>query len=88
MKIPALISCLLLTLSSCQTADSMASPAPVELDAENVIWNSPSLDSHGSMPLGNGQTVLNVWVEKGTGDLMILLARSDSLSEICRFLKG
>ncbi|MEN9361281.1 MAG: hypothetical protein RL095_2816 [Verrucomicrobiota bacterium] len=87
MKIPALISCLLLTLSSCQSAASTASPAPTELDAENVIWNSPSLDSHGSMPLGNGQTVLNVWVEKGSGDLMILLARSDSLSEICRFLK-
>jgi len=87
MKIPALISCLLLTLGSCQSNALMASPAPAELDAENVIWNSPSLDSHGSMPLGNGQTVLNVWVEKGTGDLMILLARSDSLSEICRFLK-
>ena len=87
MKIPVLISCLLLTLSSCQSTVSTASPAPVELDAENVIWNSPSLDSHGSMPLGNGQTVLNVWVEKGSGDLMILLARSDSLSEICRFLK-
>jgi len=28
-----------------------------------VSWDSPSEDSWGSMPLGNGDIGLNVWVE-------------------------
>jgi hypothetical protein len=61
--------------------------APGALDKVDVIWNTPSANSAGSMPIGNGQVVLNVWVEKGTGDVLMLIARTDSLSEICRFLK-
>src|SRR5690242_9267625 len=61
--------------------------APAALDQVNVVWNTPSENSTGSMPIGNGQVVLNVWVEKGTGDVMMLIARTDSLSEICRFMK-
>jgi len=34
----------------------------------NVVWDSPSADYNGSMPLGNGDIGLNVWVE-GSGDL-------------------
>jgi hypothetical protein len=30
------------------------------LDDYNVIWNTPSHDSSGSMPLGNGDIALNV----------------------------
>ena len=32
-----------------------------ELEANNVVWDSPSKDEFGSMPLGNGVTALNVW---------------------------
>jgi hypothetical protein len=39
------------------------------------------------MPIGNGQVVLNVWVEQATGDLLFYIARTDSLSEISRILK-
>src|ERR1019366_5841990 len=41
----------------------------------------------GSMPIGNGEVVLNVWVEDKTGDLLFYIGRTDSLSEICRVLK-
>ena len=34
----------------------------------NVIWTTPSENSFGSMPLGNGDIGMNVWVEKN-GDL-------------------
>ncbi len=44
----------------------MASAAPV--DTFNVVWDSPSADHHGSMPLGNGDIALNAWMTKD-GDL-------------------
>ena len=40
----------------------------------NVVWNSPSDDSFGSMPLGNGDVGLNVWVEKN-GNLVFYISK-------------
>jgi hypothetical protein len=60
--------------------------APRDLDACNVVWTSPSADASGSMPIGNGEVGLNVWVEGG-GDLLFYVARTDSWSETCRLLK-
>lgn len=39
------------------------------------------------MPIGNGEVVLNVWVEANSGDLLFTIARTDALSEISRILK-
>ena len=52
----------------------------------NVIWTTPSSDSSGSMPLGNGDIGLNVWVEPN-GDLLFYISKSDAWSEISRLLK-
>lgn len=38
----------------------------------NVVWNSPSHDTSGTMPLGNGDIGINVWVEED-GDLLFLI---------------
>lgn len=57
------------------------------LGAYDVIWKTPSANSAGSMPIGNGEVVLNAWVEESTGDLLFLIARTDALSEISRVLK-
>jgi hypothetical protein len=56
------------------------------LEDYNVIWDSPSDDSSGSMPLGNGDLGVNAWVEP-SGDLVLLLSKSDAWSENCRLLK-
>jgi len=56
------------------------------LDRYNVVWASPSKDSSGSMPSGNGDIGLNVWVEQG-GDLLFYIAKNDSWSENGRLLK-
>ncbi len=53
----------------------------------DVVWKSPSKDAAGSMPIGNGEVVLNVWVEEATGDLLFYIARTDAISEISRILK-
>ena len=57
-----------------------------DLARYNVVWNTPSLDSSGSMPIGNGDIGLNVWAEE-TGDLLFYIAKTDAWSENCRLLK-
>ncbi len=52
----------------------------------NVVWDSPSLNSLGSMPVGNGDIGMNVWVEAG-GDLYIYLSKTDAWSENGQLLK-
>ncbi len=52
----------------------------------HVIWNTPSKDHNGSMPIGNGDIGMNVWVEEG-GDLVLLLSKTDAWSGNARLLK-
>ena len=47
------------------------------MDAYNVIWDSPSKDSSGSMPMGNGDIGANVWVEEN-GDLVFYISKTDA----------
>ena len=64
----------------CAAGGSLASgDAPVleQLAAHNVVWDSPSQDMHGSMPIGNGDLAANVWVEP-SGDLVFYLSKSDA----------
>lgn len=63
------------------------SPDPIrELRKYNVTWESPSLNSLGSMPVGNGDIGMNVWVEEN-GDLQFYLSKTDAWSENCQLLK-
>lgn len=50
------------------------------LQEYDVVWDSPSRDASGSMPLGNGDVGVNVWVEEG-GDLLLLIGKSDAWDE-------
>lgn len=56
------------------------------LNAYNVVWQSPSLNSLGSMPAGNGDIGINLWVE-GNGDLLFYISKTDAWSENARLLK-
>jgi hypothetical protein len=56
------------------------------LDQCDVVWNSPSTDSSGSMPLGNGDIALNAWVETN-GDLLLYISKSDAWDENARLIK-
>lgn len=75
----------LLCFSDCVTA-AITKPAPAELDRCNVVWTTPGKDAADSMPLGNGEVGINLWVEQN-GDLHFYISRSDSLSEVSRLLK-
>jgi hypothetical protein len=56
------------------------------LDAYNVVWDSPSPNALGSMPLGNGDVGLNVWAEP-SGDILFYISKTDSWSEFGRLVK-
>lgn len=65
---------------------SVSALSQTELDRQNVVWTTPSANASGSMPLGNGEVGLNVWVEEG-GDLLFYVSRTDAWSEASRLLK-
>jgi alpha-L-fucosidase 2 len=56
------------------------------VDKYNVTWTTPSKDFSGSMPTGNGDIGLNVWVEKN-GDLLFLISKTDAYDENSTLLK-
>lgn len=59
---------------------SLACAAPLPtLDDCNVVWDSPSKDVSGTMPLGNGDIGANVWVQDG--DLLFLIGKTDAWDE-------
>lgn len=57
-----------------------------ELDAHDVVWDSPGLNASGSMPIGNGQLGANAWIDE-RGDVLLLLSHTDAFSECERLLK-
>jgi hypothetical protein len=81
MRHPALI--LFLTLF---TTDMSAGEAPPGLDVANVIFDSPSTDASGAVPLGNGEMGAGAWIETN-GDLLLYLSRPDSVDKEGNLLK-
>ena len=77
----------LLGLLGILTLTGYAHAAPQQLEAYNESWTTPSEDSRGSMPLGNGDIGLNVWVEK-SGDLIFYISKTDSWSDNLTGAKG
>lgn len=79
---------LLLVGAGCSSLGQQAAPAggPAELDAYDTVFTTPSQDEADSIPLGNGTTGINLWVE-ANGDLRFYLARNDAISEMHRLLK-
>ena len=73
-------------VASCVPTDRAAASQSTEVSRYDLIWNTPSLDAHGSMPLGNGEVSVNAWVEP-SGDLVFYVAKADSWGEHGRLLK-
>jgi len=57
------------------------------LNSNNVEWNTPGPSSAQSMPIGNGDIGLNVWVENN-GDLMLYIGKTDSWGPDIKGSKG
>jgi alpha-L-fucosidase 2 len=52
----------------------------------DVVWKSPGRDSRDSMPLGNGDIGLNLWVEEG-GGVLFYISKTDAFDENNRLVK-
>ncbi|MHC4328454.1 MAG: DUF5703 domain-containing protein [Planctomycetota bacterium] len=52
----------------------------------DVVWETPSDGSSGSMPIGNGDIGLNLWINPA-GELVFYISKTDSWSENARLLK-
>src|ERR1700754_1391619 len=67
-----------LALSIIKTEAKPATPVTdTLLNSYNVTWDTPGPTSAQSMPLGNGDIGLNVWVEKN-GDLSFYISKTDA----------
>jgi alpha-L-fucosidase 2 len=53
---------------------------------QTLTWYSPGRNALGSIPLGNGDIGLNVWVER-SGDILFYIAKADAWCENGRLLK-
>lgn len=58
-------------------AGELPEQSATQLGRLNVVWDSPSEDSFGSMPVGNGDVGANVWVETG-GDILFYISKVDA----------
>jgi hypothetical protein len=57
-----------------------------DVDLYNVYWNSPSTDSSGSMPLGNGDIGINLWAQEND-DLIFYISKTDAWDDSGRLCK-
>ena len=76
----------LYVLPACQNSVAPLSDNQIKLADYNVVWESPSKDHQGSMPIGNGDIGLNVWVEEN-GDICFYIGKTDSWGDNGRLLK-
>jgi len=77
---------LALTALATLAASPLAAATGDMMQPYDVTWDAPSKDSSGSMPIGNGDIGLNVWVEQD-GDLLFYIGKTDAWSENARLLK-
>jgi hypothetical protein len=70
-------SSILALVAAATPARAQDTPVLEQLVAHHVVWDSPSQDMHGSMPIGNGDIAANFWVEP-SGDLVFYLSKSDT----------
>jgi len=82
-SIVSTLICLPLIMCQANSTDTVTTGF---LATNSVVWTTPSKDSKGSMPIGNGNIEPNVWIEK-SGNLLFCFSKTDAWSENCRLLK-
>ena len=74
-----LASMVLFVMGSLMPTSCSCSEEPSVSDY-NVMWDSPSENAAGSMPIGNGETGPNFWVEPSV-DMVFYISRTDACSD-------
>lgn len=77
---------MLLAVTGCTPPSVQLTENLKTIEGYSVIWDSPSENSMGNMPMGNGDLGMNLWVEEN-GDIQFYLSKTDAWSENARLLK-
>jgi hypothetical protein len=86
-KMNKLTNILFVMLSiGCQENQHKTTDSQHQLSQYNVVWDTPSKDSNGSMPIGNGDIGLNAWVDP-QGQICFYISKTDSWDENGRLVK-
>jgi alpha-L-fucosidase 2 len=72
-----MICCLVASFSVHISAAAVSAGSENRMSRYNVVWNTPSKDVTGVMPLGNGDIAAGVYAIEN-GDLYLLLAKNDA----------
>ena len=73
-------------MKTCLLLLALLTSAAQAADSYNVVWDSPSTDAHGSMPLGNGDIGLNAWAQ-ADGTIHLLISKTDAWDDNSRLVK-
>ncbi len=68
---------MLVLFNSCSVKSDKVKEHEERISRYNVVWNSPSKDASGVMPIGNGDIAAGVYTIEN-GDLYLLLAKNDA----------
>ena len=63
--------------NSCSVRSDKVKDHEERISRYNVVWNSPSKDASGVMPIGNGDIAAGVYAIEN-GDLYLLLSKNDA----------
>lgn len=85
LKFPASLVAAGVLLISASASSAVPDPLAT-LDEFDVVFNTLSRDEGDSIPMGNGTTGINLWVEEN-GDLLFYISSNDSISEMNRLMK-
>lgn len=77
---------LTITLTGCKSGHNISKQNTGRIDKYNIVWDSPGKDYNSSMPAGNGDIGLNVWVEQN-GDICFYIGKTDSWDDNGRLVK-
>jgi alpha-L-fucosidase 2 len=77
VKIVLSVAIIISTASAQNRRGKLGNDIKPLLDANNVTWDVPGPTSSQSMPIGNGDIGLNVWVEPN-GDLNFYISKTDT----------
>jgi len=81
-----LLICILACESPYNSRHNATLPDVSYLEPYDISWNTPSQNQSGSMPLGNGEVGINVWMTP-EGVLHMYLAKTDAFNENAQLLK-
>ena len=86
MKLLPLFIIVTASVASSHAKNEFQATASSDPSRYNMVWETPSKDPFGSVPLGNGDIGINAWVQQDN-DLQFYIGKTDAWGDNSRLLK-